>query len=129
MIEYVWPVTVLIIFLGMLAIVWRALSIAHDLAKIVLQSGLKPAVPSVIPRPSEPIPVPTPVPVPAPKPTGPFADAPSWFQGAIHEIGFHETGNNQGIERYISMAHAGSLGDPWCAIFTNAMLEQAGIPG
>ncbi len=126
--EYVWPATVLIIFLGMLVIVWRALSIAHDLSKIVLQAGLKATVPPVAPT-IQPIPKPTPVPPPVPKPTGPFADAPSWFQGAVHEIGFHETGNNQGIERYISMAHTGSIGDPWCAIFANAMLEQTGIPG
>src|SRR6266702_2368083 len=126
--EYVWPATVLIIFLGMLVIVWRALSIAHDLSKIVLQAGLKATVPTVAPT-IQPIPKPTPVPPPVPKPTGPFADAPSWFQGAVHEIGFHETGNNQGIERYISMSHTGSIGDPWCAIFANAMLEQTGIPG
>lgn len=40
--QYVWPITVLIIFGGMLALCWRALSIAHDLAKIVLQAGLPP---------------------------------------------------------------------------------------
>jgi hypothetical protein len=27
------------------------------------------------------------------------------------------------------MAHCGALGDPWCAIFANAMLEAAGVLG
>ena len=81
--EYVWPATVLIIFLGMLVIVWRALSIAHDLSKIVLQAGLKATVPLVAPT-IQPIPKPTSTQLPAPKPAGPFADAPSWFQGAVH---------------------------------------------
>ena len=73
----------------------------------------------VLPRP----------PPPPPAPTGPFAGAPQWFQLALHEIGFHETGSNQGISRYVSMAHCGAEGDPWCAIFANAMLEQAGVTG
>jgi uncharacterized protein (TIGR02594 family) len=47
----------------------------------------------------------------------------------MHEIGFHETGNNQGIGRYITMAQCGAEGEPWCAIFANAMLERAGIHG
>lgn len=69
--QYVWPVTVLIIFLGMLAIVWRALGIAHDLAKTVLsQSSLPgpkvstPPVPAAVP----------PVAKPAPLPAAPAAD-------------------------------------------------------
>ena len=37
--EYIWPITVLLIFSGMLSIVWKALTISHDLAKIVLQGG------------------------------------------------------------------------------------------
>jgi GH24 family phage-related lysozyme (muramidase) len=67
---YIWPATVLIIFLGMLALCWRALTIAHDLAKIVLQAGLpqiaKEAVPHVLPLPpslpaTPPAPAETPV--------------------------------------------------------------------
>lgn len=54
---------------------------------------------------------------------------PSWYVNAEHEIGFHEKGDNRGIEHYIALAHCGHLGDPWCAIFVNAMLEQAGIRG
>jgi len=53
----------LIIFLGMLAISWRALGIAHDLAKTVLLQGPQaqpqpkpPAVPSAQPTPSAPTP-------------------------------------------------------------------------
>jgi len=93
-----------------------------------LADALKRAqVPQVASAPPPVVFPPKPVPPPAPK--GPFDGAPKWFQGALHEIGFHETGNNQGIERYIAMAHTGSLGDPWCAIFVNAMLEQAGISG
>lgn len=60
--QYVWPITVLIIFGGMLALCWRALSIAHDLAKIVLQAGLSPpnATSSVAPTPIAPAVKPTP---------------------------------------------------------------------
>jgi uncharacterized protein (TIGR02594 family) len=68
--------------------------------------------------------------MPAPAvPIGPFATAPPWFQWGLHEIGFHETGNNQGIDRYIGLAHTGAAGDPWCAIFANAALESCGITG
>lgn len=107
---------------------WRALGLA---ARPIGPAGIPSApAPQPVPVPSPPRPTPAPPPAPpAPVPTGPFADAPAWFQGALHEIGFHETGNNQGIERYIALAHTGAQGDPWCAIFANAMLEQAGIPG
>jgi uncharacterized protein (TIGR02594 family) len=33
------------------------------------------------------------------------------------------------IQRYIDLAKTGSQGDPYCAIFVNAALEQAGIRG
>lgn len=52
--QYIWPATVLIIFLGMLAIVWRALGIAHDLAKTVLSQSARAPVdstPAVAPAP------------------------------------------------------------------------------
>lgn len=88
--------------------------------------GGPPAALPARPAPIPPPPVPAP---PGPPLTGPFGLAPSWFQWSLHEIGFHETGNNQGIERYISLAHAGSLGDAWCAIFTNAGLEASGVMG
>lgn len=61
-----------------------------------------------------------------------FAGAPAWFTAALHEIGVREVGHsNDGpaIRRYIAMAHCGAPGEPWCAIFANAMLEQAGIHG
>jgi len=54
---------------------------------------------------------------------------PPWLILARREIGFRERPGNRGIERYVSLAHAGSPGDPWCAIFVNAMLESAGYPG
>ena len=61
--QYIWPLTVLVIFTGMLTIAWRALSIAHDLAELVLKQGLPQAkaVPS-----QEQLPTPTPAPAPAP---------------------------------------------------------------
>jgi uncharacterized protein (TIGR02594 family) len=62
-----------------------------------------------------------------PKKTGP--KEPPWLIAARQEIGFRERPGNRGIEQYIRLAHAGSPGDPWCAIFVNAMLESAGYPG
>jgi hypothetical protein len=53
-------------------------------------------------------------PLPAPpQPAKPetLAGPPPWFQWAQHEIGFHETGNNQGIGKYISLAHCGAEGE------------------
>lgn len=55
--------------------------------------------------------------------------APPWLKKAASYIGFHETGNNRGIEHFIALAHTGELGDPWCAIFANACLEECGFPG
>jgi uncharacterized protein (TIGR02594 family) len=57
-----------------------------------------------------------------------MTDAP-WLPIAEKYVGFHETGNNQGIEHFIQLAGTGSLGDPWCAIFVNACLKEAGFPG
>lgn len=57
--------------------------------------------------------------------------APDFFKAAMKEIGIRETGNNAGpdVERYIKLAHCGAVGDPWCAIFANAMLESTGHIG
>ena len=57
--------------------------------------------------------------------------APAWLQAAWKEIGIHEVGDNQGpnVLRYIALAHTGEEGEPWCAIFANAMLESCGIRG
>ena len=61
---------------------------------------------------------------------GPAAQAiPPWVAWGLREIGFHERPGNRGIERYIALAHCGSAGDPWCAIFANAGLEASGIRG
>lgn len=54
---------------------------------------------------------------------------PAWLTKARSYIGFHEQPNNRGIEEFIDLAHTGHVGDPWCAIFVNAMLEASGIPG
>jgi lysozyme len=52
----------LIIFLGMLAICWRSLGIAHDLAKTVLTQGAP--APPVQSKPVTPAPIPVPTPQP-----------------------------------------------------------------
>lgn len=56
---------------------------------------------------------------------------PRWYEAAKKEIGTRELPENRGpaIRRYISLAHCGAEGDPWCAIFANAMLESVGISG
>ena len=54
---------------------------------------------------------------------------PTWLVKAESYIGFHEIGNNQGIGHFIEMAKTGSIGDPWCAIFVNAVLENVGVRG
>ncbi len=56
---------------------------------------------------------------------------PPWFEAARREIGTRELPENRGpaIRRYIALAHCGAEGDPWCAIFANAMLESSGVHG
>ncbi len=56
---------------------------------------------------------------------------PAWYTSARAEIGVREIGSNRGpdIKRYITLAHVGQEGWPWCAIFANAMLEKSGVPG
>jgi uncharacterized protein (TIGR02594 family) len=123
-----------VIFTGMAALLWRALSALHELAKLLaMQLGQQNAPRQASPAPAAPTAAPVVQPqLPAaapPKPSGPFGTFPSWFQWALHEIGFHETGNNAGLDRYIGLAHAGANGDPWCAIFANAALESSGVAG
>lgn len=57
--------------------------------------------------------------------------APAWLIAARKELGTRELPENRGpaIRRYVGMAHCGAEGEPWCAIFANAMLESNGIPG
>jgi uncharacterized protein (TIGR02594 family) len=64
-----------------------------------------------------------PVPVPAKQ------AEPPWMTWAKKEVGFHEIGQNRGIEKYISLGKCGSVGDPWCSIFCNAALESSGVRG
>ncbi len=54
---------------------------------------------------------------------------PPWITAGLQDLGFHETGDNQGIQSFIAQAQCGHLGDPWCAIWANAKLEQSGIRG
>jgi uncharacterized protein (TIGR02594 family) len=137
-------IVLLIVFVVMAAIIWRGQTLSADQAKVMLQLlGQRGPVPVAGPvhfdltplPPAAPRPVALPTAVPAlPKHLEPPALAkpagvPPWYQWSLHEIGFHETGNNQGIERYIGLAHCGALGDPWCAIFFNAAMESCGIPG
>jgi uncharacterized protein (TIGR02594 family) len=72
--------------------------------------------------------LPTPTPGAQNAPTG-LSESPKWLDEAQDNIGFRETGVNRGIQHYITAAKCGSLGDPWCAIFVNAMLERNGIRG
>lgn len=92
-----------------------------------------PATPIAPPIPTPPAPLPAPPRAPPIAgtgiPSGPYAGSPPWFQWALLEIGFHETGNNQGLERYIGLSKTGAEGDPWCAIFANAALESVGVTG
>src|ERR1041385_1750920 len=55
--------------------------------------------------------------------------APVWYSLGLNDLGFHEKGDNRGIEKFKRQAHGDSLGDPWRAIWMNAKLEQAGIRG
>lgn len=59
------------------------------------------------------------------------ASAPAWLVAARKEIGKRELPENRGpvVQHYIDLAHCGEQGDPWCAIFVNAMLESTGIKG
>lgn len=57
------------------------------------------------------------------------AAKPAWYAEAERWIGFHETGVNRGIEKFIAGAKCGKLGDPWCAIGVNFCLETVGIRG
>lgn len=120
----------LLVFGGMLALSWKLASGQHDLSTLLAQAlaGRPAASLAAPPIPAAHAAAEAALPPAAPaKPAGAFASAPPWFTAALHEIGFHETGANQGIERYISMAHCGALGDPWCAIFACAMLESSSV--
>jgi uncharacterized protein (TIGR02594 family) len=82
----------------------------------------------------QPAPQPAP-PKPTPPKTSPVNAPQAWMQWAHREAtdGIEEEPNkdNRGpvIQRYIDLAKCGRQGDPYCAIFVNAALEQAGIRG
>lgn len=54
--QYIWPITILVMFGGMWALVWRSLGIAHDLAKMGMG-----AVPAAAAPVMKPMTVPKPV--------------------------------------------------------------------
>jgi len=70
-------------------------------------------------------------PLPQPVTTG----APEWYNFAGSEIGKREIGdtnNGPEITRYRQLAQCGAPGDPWCAIFVNAMFalcRHPALPG
>lgn len=61
--------------------------------------------------------------------------APEWYTLAFNEIGTREVGdtnNGPEITRYRQLAQCGQPGDPWCAIFANAMFalcKSPALPG
>lgn len=127
-------ICLLIVFGGMAILLWQAQRNAATLSQLLVQLFPKVAatVPLAIPHlpaPASPPVIAPPAPLPAKPPVGPFAAAPIWFQLSLHDIGFHETGDNQGIEEFIAQSGVGALGDPWCAIWMNAKLAVAKIPG
>jgi len=50
---------------------------------------------------------------------------PAWLTIAEKHLGFHETGNNQGIEEFIASAHTGSVGERLLAAMIVAGLMKA----
>lgn len=64
-----------------------------------------------------------------PPSTEKHGEAPEWYRLAEKEIGFHEVGDNGGLDRFIlENGGIGQNGDPWCAIFVNAKVHVAGFP-
>lgn len=57
--------------------------------------------------------------------------APAWYTAGLKDLGQRETGNNAGpfVKSIIAQGKCGSIGDPWCAIWVNAKLEQSGFRG
>lgn len=74
--------------------------------------------------------VPNPVPD-KPKPREPHLKdtLARWMPAAYKDEGFKEKPGNRGIEHFIRSAKTGTVGDPWCAIWINAKLEDAGVRG
>ncbi len=111
-------------------------SLIKLVAGLLAGGSAQTAQPTPTPTPTPPKTAPTPTAQKtAPTPTPQVKDASAWMKWAWHEatdgIPAEPNHDNRGpvIQRYIDLAHCGSQGDPYCAIFVNAALEQAGIRG
>jgi uncharacterized protein (TIGR02594 family) len=129
-------VALLVVFTGMALLHWRVITaLDHALARSMPDPGpiitTAPAAPAVLLPVSKPEASQTATKASPVTPQGPFAGTPSWFLWALHELGIREAPGNTGPElaRYAQLAHCGSQGDPWCAVFVNAALEASAIPG
>lgn len=109
-------------------------SLAADFQKALDATAdlLGPAAGAVLDDPQiAPLPIATPEqsttrPVPPPTTSGP-----EWYNLATAEIGKREIGNsNDGpeIRRYRQLGQCGAPGDPWCAVFVNAMFALCKTP-
>ena len=132
---------VIIVFVGMLFLALRFLNFVQTIILELVRPGSTTPVPASTPPLAAPPPAPAPIPwddllkkalaaVPKPPPAPSTAPGvPLWYTLGLKDVGFHEVGDNRGIETFITQAHVGSPGDPWCAIWVNAKLEQAGVTG
>jgi uncharacterized protein (TIGR02594 family) len=131
MAEWLPWVAVIIVYIGeTLKQIWLTRSLNGALTRAQDAAHAPAPSPASAPQPA-PIPAPAPA-IPAPgAPSGPFADAPAWFQWALHEVGTREEPGNRGaaIRRYVELSHCGAEGEPWCSIFACAALESVGVPG
>lgn len=64
-----------------------------------------------------------------PPSTAKYGEPPPWYNVAVKWLGWHEVGNNGGLELFIPGAKCGSPHDPYCAIFENFCVETSGFPG
>jgi uncharacterized protein (TIGR02594 family) len=114
-------------------------SLAADFQKALDDTAalLDPAAKAVLDDPaSAPPAIKTPdQPTTRPVPTLDPQSGPEWYKLATGQLGVREIGdtnNGPEITRYRQLAQAGSPGDPWCAIFVNAMFalcQNPTLPG
>jgi uncharacterized protein (TIGR02594 family) len=63
---------------------------------------------------------------PAALPIG-VAGEPPWLTLARAEIGFHEIGDNRGIQKFVDEAGFGAEGQAWCSIYAASKVRKAGF--